>query len=206
VDRHELEARPGVLTQEDIDLLATPSADLKDRAFQSSFDQERFKSRIYGAEPWQQLLQAHLYFDHVVSAILNEALANPDAISTSRMSFAQKVQLISALGLLPKGLVAPVEFMNSLRNKIAHQLDFEIADADVRDFSNAIPKDLREIMETDKDREIKGPLQFGELLRVLLLQIEVFRQNHVYERWAERKARIRLRTVLDKTPNVVYRE
>jgi hypothetical protein len=151
------------------------------------------------------LLQAHLYFDHIVTALLHEALANPDAISVGRLSFVQKLQVVQALALVPDELIAPIEFVNSLRNKIAHRLDFELGDQEERDLSNCIPRALRDIMQSDRERE-PGPLKFAELLRVLLLQTDVFRQKNALDRILERKARLRLQSVLDNTPGVIFRE
>jgi hypothetical protein len=198
---HTLKTARPPLTAEDLELLATPTEELQRRTEVFSFDQDRFKKRIATGEHWQQLLQAHLYFEHVVTQLLSDALANPDAVNVSRMSFSQKLQFISALNLLPPELISSVEFINGLRNKIAHKLDFEIGDKDVRDFTNCVPKRLRDIASQDDDRA-PGPLRFNELLRVVLLQIEVLRQQYALNRLTTRKAEIRLRTVLEKTPGV----
>jgi hypothetical protein len=50
--------------------------------------------------------------------------------------FSKTVHLILALGLLPVDLVSSVEFINGLRNKIAHELRFEISHKDERDLSD----------------------------------------------------------------------
>lgn len=205
-----IESKPPVdidrppITAEDLALIATPDAELRKRTEIHSFDDERFKARISTGDRWQQLLQAHLYFDHVITQLLVEALAKPDAIDASRMSFIQKVQLIEALGLLRADLAPAIVFMNGLRNKIAHDLNFEISDKDERDLANCTPKWLRDIMEADVERT-PGPLRFHELLRIVLLHMEVARQNFAFRRLSERKSIVRLRTVLEKTEGAVYR-
>src|SRR5262249_6275153 len=103
---------PPPLPTEELELLATPREELARRTQVFSFDRERFKRRIAVGEHWQQLLQAHLYFDHVITQLLSEALVNPDAVNVSRMSFSQKLQFIAALNLLPPDLVSSVEFVN----------------------------------------------------------------------------------------------
>ncbi len=193
------------LTAEELELLATPTEELKRRTEVFSFDYDRFKKRIEIGEHWQQLLQAHLYFDHVITQLLSEALVNPDAVNVSRMSFSRKLQFILALDLLTPELVSSVEFINGLRNKIAHDLDFEISDKDVRDFTNCIPKYLRDFGLNDESR-MPGHLHFNELLQLVLLQIEVQRQHHALTRLTTRKGEIRLQAVLEKTPGAVYKE
>ena len=193
------------LTQFELELLATPTEELKQRTSVFSFDRDRFEARISTGEHWQQLLQAHLYYDHVITQLLSDALDNPDAVSLNRMGFAQKCQFILALNLLPAPLVSTVEAINGLRNKIAHDLNFEISDKDVRDIESCTPKYLRDIAETEDDRK-PGPLRFNELLRVVLFQIEVLRQNNVLGRLTNLKSALHLRTVLDPTPGIVYKE
>src|SRR5262245_42765972 len=118
VDENSLRnLEPGRITPEDQELLDAPDEELRERTGAFSFDAKRCRARISAGDRWQQLLQAHLYFDHVVSRLLLEALAKPEAINASRMGFLQKLQLIQALGLLPPEVCSPVEFMNSLRNK-----------------------------------------------------------------------------------------
>jgi hypothetical protein len=193
------------ITAEDLELIATPDAELRKRVELFSFDREQFSVRISTGDRWQQLIQAHLYFDHAITLLLVEEFANPDAINTTRMSFIQKLQLVQALGLLPADLVSVIEFINNLRNKIAHDLNFEISDKDERDLSNCTPKRLRDIVVIDNDRNLSGPPRFHELLRIVLLQLEVIRQSQAFRRLSERKSIIRLRTVLEKTEGAIYR-
>jgi hypothetical protein len=81
---HESSDKPHVsverppITAEDLELLATPDAELRKRVEVFSFDDEQLKARISTGERWQQLLQAHLYFDHVITRLLVDELANPD--------------------------------------------------------------------------------------------------------------------------------
>jgi hypothetical protein len=194
--------RPPITTEE-FQLLATPDDELRGRSEQFSFDRALFEKRVSTGERWQQLLQAHLYYDHVLAQMLTDALPQPDAIDLRRMGFANKLQLISAMNLLPQELISPIGFINGIRNKIAHDLNFEILDQTVTDLTNCTPSFLREAVE-EEDGRAAGPVLFNELLRVILLMAEVLRQRHAFNRVATRKGEIRLRTVLEKTPGAVY--
>jgi hypothetical protein len=121
------------------------------------------------------------------------------------MSFIQKLQLVEAMGLFPMQLIRPIEAINSLRNKVAHDLDFELTNKAVADIRNVTPKSLRDIVMTTEGRP-KGPVTFSELMNVLVLQAEVVRQQQAIDRLLVRKGEIRLRSVLYKTPGAVYRE
>ena len=192
-------------TQEELDLLATPDAELESKAFKNLFDVEKVDARVGSGDLWQQLFQAHLHFEHVLSQMLADALVDPDAISASRMNFSQKVEMVQALGLIPKELVIAIKSVNTLRNKIAHDLHFEISAQHQSDLRSATPKYLRDVAKTNKGRA-HGPLRFSEVLIVLLWQTEVIRQKHVLRRLRTRKSELGLRMVLDKPQGVTYRE
>jgi hypothetical protein len=178
-------------------LLATPDVEIRREARVCSFDQKKLAERIRTGEHWQQLLQAHLYYDHVVTCMLTEELKNPDAINVKRMGFFQKLRLIRAMGLLPEQLTIVVERINSLRNRIAHDLNFEIDENQVQE--------LRGLIAPPPFPEGKEPLRFNEMLYAPLLRIEDIRQHHAAHRRAMRKAFLNAILVLYNM-NVEYRQ
>lgn len=188
---------------EELKLLSTPNEVIVEVHQVFCFDREDFAKRIRSGDRWQQLIQAHLYFEHVVAQLLKEALAKPEAISMARMSFNQSLDLVVAMALLPNELVSPIRKISGLRNKIAHDLTFEITESDVRDLENCTPVHLRDAMRSEVGRE-PGPLDLHELVTVILLKADIIRQESAASREIGRKSELRLRTVLRKTPNVTY--
>lgn len=188
---------------EELKLLSTPDEIIVEGYQAFCFDQDAFTKRVRSGDRWQQLIQAHLYLEHVVAQLLKEALAKPEAISMSRMGFSQRLDLIVAMALLPDELVSPIRKISGLRNKIAHDLTFEIADSDVRDLENCTPVSLRDAVRLETGREA-GALDLHELLTVILLKADIIRQHIAARREIGRKSELRLRTVLRKTPNVKY--
>lgn len=73
------------LTEDERILLNTPDEDIVKKYEPLSFDANRFKERISIGEPWQQLIQTHLYLDHTISLMIADALYKPSAINTGRM-------------------------------------------------------------------------------------------------------------------------
>jgi hypothetical protein len=179
---------PEPFSPEDLKLLATPDAEIRREASVCSFDQRKLADRIRTGEHWQQLLQAHLYYDHVVTCMLTEELKNPDAINVKRMGFFQKLRLVRAMGLLPEALTVVVERINSLRNKIAHELNFEIDENQVQE--------LCALIAPSPYPEGEEPLTFNVMLYAALLKIDEIRQHHVARRRTMRKAFLNARRVL----------
>lgn len=111
-----------------------------------------------------------------MAQILTEVQAKPEAISLSRMGFCQRIDLVVAMALLPDELVTPIRKISGLRNKIAHDLTFEVGDNDIRDLENCTPASLRNAVKAEAGRKA-GPLEVHELLKVILLKSDIVRQK-----------------------------
>lgn len=195
IDENNIRARRcGGISEDDLKVNSTPDDELV-AGIGFSFELELLRKRVEVGDRWQQLIQAHLFFDHVITNILTDALVKPEAVNAKRMSFLQKLQLIESMGLLPVEVIRPIGVVNDMRNKIAHDLRFEITDKEERDLFNSIQKHIREIwhQRDSKNKKIK----FHELLIVLLLHIEVVRQELAKERILRRKAEIRLKLAVE---------
>lgn len=188
-------------SKDELELLATSDEEIISRHQIFCFNYDDFLKRVRTGDLWQQLIQAHLYFEHVVAQILFEALPKPEAISLSRMGFSQRLDLVVAMDLLPDDLVPTIRKLTSLRNRTAHDLQFKISDDDVRDLENCTPVSLRDAVKAEKDRGL-GPLLLHEILIVVLLKVDIVRQNHAAKREIGQKSELRLRTVLRMPPDL----
>ncbi|ERP95724.1 hypothetical protein Q669_29590 [Labrenzia sp. C1B10] len=192
------------VTEEDLKILSTPDAEIIEQTqARWSFDHDGFVVRLKEGGRWQQLMVTHVYLEHVIDELLREAIAFPDEISFSRMPFSQRVSLSRALDLLPSDLVAAIRRVSKMRNEVAHNLIFEIEDDAVKDLENCTPVELRKAIKEDSKIDYDGN-KFLELLNGILIYTEILRQRHNAVRILDRKSKIRLRTVLDKTPGANY--
>jgi hypothetical protein len=100
------------------------------------------------------VLKGHLLLEEIVNRLLSALLREPKAIEGANLRFHQKLCLIRAL--LPKGrgdrLYNAAEKLNTLRNKLAHHLDYPEIEAQVRDFLSLCeePEDPEEPDNRDK--------------------------------------------------------
>lgn len=185
------------LTPAQIELLGRTRSELELEANQFSFDVDAFQTRIEQGEDWHKIIQAHLYLDHAITRALSEALANPDAIRLSRMGFAQKLELIEALALLPDELISAATAVNRLRNRVAHELHFELSASDVSDLKNATPKHLRDAIHPKSSKRRKVAL--SDLLKVIVIMVDIIRQRHALARVLNEQGALTLRLTLDKS-------
>lgn len=185
---------PRVFTEEEINLLATSSEELEKRTAVMSFDIDQLVSRLKG-EPWQQMLQGHLYFDHVITLLLTEELKNPNAIDVKRMGFAQKLQLVHAIGLIPDDMAPVATVVNKIRNGLAHDLEAKIGHKEIGWLKNALPKALKKEASEDEGNEehwIRAVLVYS------LVALDSVRQRNALQRLQQRKAYLNAARVLDQ--------
>jgi len=178
-------------------LLETPDDEIIARNQTYSFNVKEFDARISSGDAWQRIVQGHLYFEHVVGQLLLEALKKPEAISLSRMGYSQRLDLASALGILDDELIYALRKINSLRNKLAHNLNFEITVQDVLDLANCTSTVMRNEIQTGKGVDA-GPLELYDLLMGNMVLLETQRQQNAVSREIRRKSLLKVKLAADE--------
>jgi hypothetical protein len=139
-----------------------------------------------------------LYVEHVLIEFISHAVENPEAIEFSKLSFPSKVELAIALNLIEKELMSPLKILNSLRNKVAHNLRYKFTDEDKRqlyyslpvvyqelaatkegDFAKEIPREEREFLPIDK-------VTINRIFEILIITLD-YRRDSFAQSLAERK-------------------
>jgi hypothetical protein len=88
-------------------------------------DNDRFVTHLTSAQPLEVLLRGHLWVEAELIAALEDILPFPKQIDLGRVSFPQKVSLVAAHGFIRPEDVPAYMKLNSLRNKVAHNLSAE---------------------------------------------------------------------------------
>jgi hypothetical protein len=170
-----------VLTQDEIRLLKESDAELQDQAAVLSFDVNVMKSRLGAAlksgENWAVIIHTHLYLDHILTQTLVGALMKPKALQVDRLSFSQKVAFLDALGLLSDELKPTVLAINKVRNKIAHEIDFNISAEDQNRLFSTVSSETKGSFGFNKEDN-----SFSMLTRVAIGLAETERANNVLNR------------------------
>lgn len=165
---------------------------LEQASHKPCFSRSEFSDRVAVGDGWQKLIQAHLYLEFIATRMLEAEFPNPEEISLSRMGISARLDLISAMGLVPQEYIPVVRKVARLRSLVAHDLSFEVTDQQPWDLCNTIPKWMRKIAEeADTRLEKDGPLTLHELLRAAVLYFEMFRQQRAA--WNARRAHLHAR-------------
>lgn len=152
------------------------------------FSKSIFIERMGQGEDWHKLVQANVYLEFIALKLLERELQRPAEIRLDRMSFSSRLDLISALGLVPKDIILAAKAISRKRNKVAHDLEFEVNDQDIQQIASSIPKDFKEIAREVNNFEEQEPLLLRHYLSIVVLMFEQFRLQRVrYLVWIEHK-------------------
>jgi hypothetical protein len=163
-----------------------------EKASQLSFTKEEMTIHLQGPDHINPILKGHLYFEHVLITAIRDALQFPDEINIRQLSFPAKLKLAVALGQFPKDMKAAGIFLNDLRNKLAHRLDFKFKQEDHNQFWGTLPSQLRDaVSEFVKERAVDcKEITVHYMLVALIMSAEYFRVARAKER-VQQNIRIR---------------
>jgi hypothetical protein len=80
------------------------------------------------------VLKGHLLLEESVNSLLASLLLFPEAIEGANLRFHQKLCLIEALLPVDPDMMEAAEKLNTMRNRLAHHLDYPQIEAQVKDF------------------------------------------------------------------------
>jgi len=78
------------------------------------------------------ILRGHLYIEREIVKLLNLKLENPKQILNNNFGFANKIRLAAALGFIEADSMEAYIAFNTVRNKYAHQLNYELNEKDLK--------------------------------------------------------------------------
>ncbi|MDQ0496789.1 hypothetical protein [Paenibacillus brasilensis] len=86
-----------------------------------------------GENYFQIILRAHLYIEFEMTEILKSKLMHPEERG-DKLNFSVTLKVLLAVGAIPLELKGPINFLNRIRNKYAHELDFQFSEETFRKF------------------------------------------------------------------------
>ena len=93
--------------------------------FAVDFDKDRFRQHMLVESPLEVVLRGHLWTEAMLDRSIAVKLQHPHHVDLGRLAFVVKAELAASLGLVPSDALAGFRALNRIRNRIAHDLDFE---------------------------------------------------------------------------------
>jgi hypothetical protein len=110
-------------------------------------DNDQFIEHITSARPLEVLLRGHLWVEAELIAILQDVIPFPNLIDLDRVNFPQKVSFVAAHGFIrPEDIPAYMK-LNSLRNRVAHNLAAEPGEEYAHDLIGSFGTHLKHLID-----------------------------------------------------------
>lgn len=146
---------------------------------------KRFMRLFYALHSTEDILafiiRGHLYCEASLVELLRQSFKNPDAVNIDRLTFSLKVNLCSALGSLTPDLRSGLLQLNSLRNKIAHNLEYEVQESDQVDLINTLRSSLGEPGEYYFSRGVDFPNGLRRCIISLWIPLQLLQAENSQE-------------------------
>ncbi|OMD95047.1 hypothetical protein NST58_20465 [Paenibacillus sp. FSL R10-2796] len=114
---------------------------------------EKFISETSAENYFQIILRAHLYIEHELQSMVNGNIKYPELLG-NRLTFSDKMRLVFAIGLWPIEDMDLISKINKLRNKFAHNREFQLSVDDVNSLISSLStRQLRQYKILNKDNE-----------------------------------------------------
>jgi len=88
--------------------------------------------------PTSFYLRGHLLLERILLYAVKATVEHPDKLQKTSIKMGTLIDLVAALGLISDGMVAVLRYVDSVRNNLAHSLDFEL--------TGAVPTRLTELL------------------------------------------------------------
>ncbi len=136
------------------------------------------------------LLRGHLWLENAVIDLITAELHNPRPLNVDRMTFANKVNLVEALGLVGQNDADTLRELNKIRNRLAHDLHGEPTLDDLSRLEGGLSPFQQQLADglCRLDDYRRPPADPDHMVRLcttilaLLVDVEWRRQNILYRK------------------------
>lgn len=120
-------------------------------------DEDHFLKYVRGDDPLGFVVRTHLYIEAALIQLIESALENPSEIDLDRLRFPSKVDLGIALGCLSGEARSGILSLNTLRNRVAHRLDYEVSQSDVDEIKASFGELMKGTYDAGVSTQVEPP-------------------------------------------------
>lgn len=118
------------------------------------------------------VLRAHMLVERELTAIIQHPLPHPERLRRT-WSFVHRLELVAALGVLDEEDLPAYRYLNRLRDRAAHRLNYEISEGDqaalIRSIRPEYAAGLKHVVAT---QPFPGPLRHAMKMLVLAVALK----------------------------------
>lgn len=142
-------------------------------------ERAQFVDHLETGTPLEILLRGHLWIESALIRLLNDAVCEPSQLASARLTFAQRLRIVLALGLVPSPEGEALNFVNRMRNQAAHRLDATIGPSEEAALVAALGPVTRFAAGVDRPEHQNEPFphRLRHSLAALFVGIEAAHEN-----------------------------
>ncbi|MDV2685177.1 hypothetical protein RYX56_12505 [Alkalihalophilus lindianensis] len=148
----------------------------------NDLERKKFIKHLENDDELQIIIRTHLYIESQFASFLKRALINHKVLNLNKMSYHNKLNLCVALGLFDEAHSSSYREYNTLRNKIAHNLDYKVSQKDLISVKKAAAEWEGLSGVVNEFKLIDGNNSLINDLKVLSASLFVFLRGLVEER------------------------
>jgi hypothetical protein len=114
-------------------------------------DDQKFIDAMAAEDAFGAVVRGVIYIEHELIALAAEVAVYPDAIKGMRLSYSGRVALAVTLGLVPT-LQPALDAIGRLRNKYAHDPNFEVTGRDINELTSSLDDNVRRAIDDSVTR------------------------------------------------------
>ena len=115
------------------------------------FDYDKFRSYLNNSDPMVLVLRCHIYIEYVIVRMIEAYIPFPQHLKIDRLNFINKVNLAKSFGLHEEMYFKSCLEINRVRNKFAHEIEYQVSKEDVAKIYNSMPDFLSEFAQKKAD-------------------------------------------------------
>lgn len=146
------------------------------------FDLATFHNHLDQEAEIEVVIRGHLYLEHVLIEMIKETLSKPQLVKLERVSFLTKLELCAANQLVDEKFFGAIRFVNTIRNRVAHDLTYELTPTDKKTLFELVPQFGQTLIlergETGERFEL-DEIPIGHFFKVMGVLLDLNRQRHV---------------------------
>jgi hypothetical protein len=132
----------------------------------------RFEEHLDRDDMMAVILRAHMLIERELTAIIERPLPHPERLRRS-WSFSHRLELVAALGVLDEEDLPPFKYLNKLRDRAAHRLNYEISEDEQTALIERIrPEYAAGLEHVVASQPFPGPLRHAMKMLVLTVALK----------------------------------
>ena len=131
---------------------------------QDTEEDKSFLAVLLSEDDLGAIVRTHLFIDSRLNQLIEEGLVAPKQIKLDGLRFPLKVSLAIAMGFVPEPYRHAMMWLNSQRNKFAHNVTAQLTEDDADNFFKSFPAESRQFLgifdETAPKTKLRSCLSF----------------------------------------------